>query len=333
MKSAKGQIGQAVDRPDPAVRFYLFHGPDEAGSRALANRLREALGAEKAALSATSLKGDPAALADEAGAISLFGGRRLLWIEPAGNELVLAVEGLLSAPAVESPVVAIAGTMTKASALLKLAEAHAAALAHVSYVPEGRDADRMVAEIGRREGLRLRPSVAARIAAAAGNDQAVAAQELAKFALFLGASSDSPKDLEDEVVDLLGADASESQIGQVGDLALSGEVQRLAAELERLASSGIEPIPAVRALQRRLLQLTGLRSRVDAGQSPDAVMASLFWRDKALFQKLLARWSSERLAIAVDRVARLERDLLLSRAPDAATLGEELLQIARAAAR
>lgn len=333
MKAAKGQIGQSVDRPDPAIRFYLFHGPDEAGSRALANRLKEALGADKAALSATSLKGDPAALADEAGAISLFGGRRLIWIEPAGNELVPAVEGLLLAPAVESPVVAIAGMLTKSSALLKLAEAHASALAHVSYVPEGRDADRMVAEIGRREGLRLRPSIAARIAAAAGNDQAVASQELAKFALFLGATPDSPQDLEDEVVDLLGADASESQVGQVGDLALSGEVQRLAVELERLASSGIEPIPTVRALQRRLFQLTALRSRIEAGQSPDTVMASLFWRDKALFQKLLPRWSSARLAKAVDRIARLERDLLLSRAPDTATLGEELLQIARAAAR
>lgn len=333
MKLAKGQIGQAVERPDPAVRFYLFYGPDEAGSRSLASRLREALGAEKTTLPAASLKSDPAALVDEAGAISLFGGRRLIWIEPAANDLVPAIEGLLSAPAIESPVVAIAGTLTKTSVLLKLAEVHSAALAHVSYVPEGRDADRMVAEIGRREGLRLRPSVAARIAAAAGNDQAVASQELVKFALFLGATPDSPKDLDDDVVDLLGADASESQIGQVGDLALSGDVQRLAAELERLATSDIEPIPAVRALQRRLLQLTALRSRVEAGQSPDAVMASLFWRDKALFQKLLARWSGERLAIAVDRVARLERDLLLSRAPDAATLGEELLQIARAAAR
>ena len=30
--------GAAVDRPDPDRRFYLFHGPDESGSRALAQR-------------------------------------------------------------------------------------------------------------------------------------------------------------------------------------------------------------------------------------------------------------------------------------------------------
>ncbi|WP_205479827.1 DNA polymerase III subunit delta [Sphingomonas arenae] len=331
MKPAKGQIGSAVDRPDPSIRFYLFHGPDEAGSRALAARLLSALGAEKVSIAAGTLKSDPAVLADEAGAISLFGGKRLLWIEPAGNEVVAAVEALLAAPATESAAVAIAGALAKTSALLKLGEAHPAVLAHASYVPEGRDADRMVMEIARREGLRLRPTTASRIAAAAGNDQAIAAQEIAKFALFLGASAENPKDLEEEVVDLLGADSSESQVGRPGDTALSGDVQRLAEELERMAGSGIEPIPAVRALQRRLLQLAPLRARMEAGQAPDAVMTSLFWRDKPLFQKLLSRWSSERIAVALDRVGRLERQLMLNPVPDSAAFGEELIQIARAA--
>lgn len=333
MKPAKGSIGSVVDRPDPAVRFYLFHGPDEAGSRALADRLRRALDAEKVSLAAAALKGDPAALADEAGAISLFGGKRLVWIEPAGNELVGAVEALFAASAIESPVVALAGSLSKASPLVKLAEGHSAAVAHISYMPEGRDADRMITDLGRREGLRIAPSTATRIAAATANDQAVAVQELAKFALFLGASPENPKDLDEEVVDLLGTDAGESQVGRVGDLALGGQLQPLAAEIERLISSGVEPIPAVRALQRRLLQLIPLRARIDAGQSPDAVMTSLFWRDKPLFNKLLSRWSSKQLAIAMERVGRLERELLLTRAPDLAALGEELMQIARARAR
>ena len=47
MKASKANIGRAVDQPRPEVRFYLFHGPDEAQSRALAARLMEALGATK----------------------------------------------------------------------------------------------------------------------------------------------------------------------------------------------------------------------------------------------------------------------------------------------
>ena len=333
MKPAKGQIASAVDKPDPRLRFYLFHGPDEAGSRALATRLLAALGAEKVQLAPSTLRADPAALADEAGAISLFGGKRLLWIEPAGNEIAAAVEGLLTAPAVENPVVAVAGPLAKTSALLKLADAHPLALSHISYVPEGRDAVRMIIDLGQREGLRIRPELAGRIAASANNDQAIAGAELTKFALYLGASATNPRDLEPDIVDLLGADSSDSEIGRPGDLALSGEVRQLALELERLASSGIEPIPAIRALQRRLLQAMPLRSRIEAGQAPDAIMTSLFWRDKPLFQKILARWTSDRLAHALDRAGRLERQLMLSPVPDAAAFGEELMQIARAAAR
>ena len=34
MKAVKASLARALDQPDPAIRFYLFHGPDEAGSRA-----------------------------------------------------------------------------------------------------------------------------------------------------------------------------------------------------------------------------------------------------------------------------------------------------------
>ena len=55
--------------------------------------------------------------------MSLFGGPRAIWVEPAGDEIAAGVEALLEASAAESPVVAIAGALRKTSALLKLAEA------------------------------------------------------------------------------------------------------------------------------------------------------------------------------------------------------------------
>src|SRR5690348_3168606 len=177
MKASKSSIGRAVDQPDPKVRFYLFLGQDEAQSRALAARLAEGLGATKSVLSPAPLKGNPGLLVDEAAALSLFGERRLIWIEPAGNEIAEAVESLLSAESVENPVAAIAGALTKASPLLKLAEAAKTAIAFTAYAPEGEEAERMVVGLGRRVGLTISPQVAARIADACGNDQAIAARE------------------------------------------------------------------------------------------------------------------------------------------------------------
>ena len=338
MKAVKAGLAKALERPDLAIRFYLFYGPDEAGSRALANQLAKGLGdAERFVVSGQTVKSDPAILADEASAISLFGGKRMIWIDPAGDEIADGVDALLSAAASESPAVAIAGALRKTSALLKLAEGHPAALSHCSYVPEGRDVVRIVAELARDVGLRVTPDIAQRVAAAASNNQAIAAQELAKFALYLGADATNLRELDSETLDLLGADSAEADLMRLGDLALAGRMAELLDELARLPQGGSEAIPVLRALHRRLLMLAPLRARIETGQSIDGVMTSmgksLFWKDKSLIQRLLAAWPSDRLAEAAARVSSLERQIMLRPLADEAALGETLVTLARAAGR
>ena len=337
MKASKQSIGRAVDQPNPAIRFYLFHGPDEAQSRALGARLVQALGASKFMVSASAAKTDPASLADEAGAMSLFGGARAIWVEPAGDEITSGVESLLAAPSTESPVIAIAGGLRKTSSLLKLAESSANALAFAAYVPEGQDAERMVTDLGRSFGLRISPTIASRIGDASGNDRAVVSQELEKLALYLDASTHSPKELDHEAIDAVGADTAEGDPMRLADLALGGELEALAGELAKLPSGASVAIPVVRSLQRRLIMLAPARARVERGESPDGVMTSLgkslFWKDKAIVARMLAQWNSERLAKVAERAGRLERALMFSPAPEQESLGDELLAIAREARR
>ena len=266
MRAAKGSIARAVDRPDPNIRFFLFHGPDDAQSRALGMRLLEAFAASKFVILSGAVKSDPAALADEAGALSLFGGKRVIWIEPAADDIAAGVEALLEGPASESPVVAIAGALRKTSSLLKMAETSPYALAYASYVPEGVEAERMVTDVGRRYGLKVSPPVAARIADSCGNDQAIVAQELQKLALYVDASPQAPKELDHDAIDAVGADLQEGEVAHLADLALTGHVADLAAELSDLPP-GAESIPVVRALQRRMLQLAPARSRIERGEA------------------------------------------------------------------
>lgn len=336
MKASKQGVGRAVDQPDPKIRFYLFYGPDEAQSRALAQRLLAALGATKAPVSSATIKSDPAALVDEAGAMSLFGGKRLVWIEPATKDIEDGVTVLLGAAATESPVAAIAGAIPKSSSLVKLAESSPHALGFAAYAPEGQDAERMVSELGRSFGLKVGGPVAARIADSCGNDQALAAQELQKLALYLDASPHMPKELDHDAVDAVGTGSGDGDLMHLADLALSGDVHGLAAELARFPG-GVEGIPVVRSLQRRLLMLAPARARVERGDSPDAVMTSLgkalFFRDKPAFRTMLTSWDADRLARVAERAGKLERSLMFSPAPEQEALGEELLAIAREARR
>ena len=80
-----------------------------------------------------------------------------------------------------------------------------------------------------------------------------------------------------------------------------------------------------------------LRAEVERGNSIDAVMASqgksLFWKDKDRVEKLLGIWDSAGIETLFERASALERQLMLSGAPPAEALGEELVAIARSAAR
>lgn len=335
MKASKASIGRSLDAPNADIRFYLFHGPDEAQSRALAARLLEALGAGKLMLAQGTVKSEPAALVDEAAALSLFGGKRAIWIEPAGNDLEEAARMLLEGPAPESPAIAVAGTLGRSSGLLKLAEAAPAALSFGSYIPEGQDAQRMISDVGRRYGLKISPPVAARLADGCGGDQAIAAQELQKLALYVGADPHSPRELDHDAVDAVGAESASGNFLRLADLALSGQVAQLSEELSRLPPGGGEAIPVVRSLQRRLLLLAPARARVEQGESPEAVMTSLgktlFWKDKALIERMVRQWNAEGLARVAERAGKLEREFIFSDAPPREALGEELLAIARKA--
>lgn len=336
MRPAKGALGRALDRPDPAIRFYLFYGQDEGQSRGHGERLLKALEAEKSAVPAQAAKADPALLADEAAAIGLFGGKRALWVEPAGDEIAAAVEALLDAASVESPVIAIAGALRKTSPLVKLAESDPKALAHISYNLDEHDAERLVEELASAEGLRLASGVAGRIAAAAGNERGIIMQELAKIALYAGATPDSPKTVERETLEEIGAGA-EGDWMRLGDLALSGELGRLSHELDASAADA-DPIMVLRALQRRLIMLAPIRAKVDTGVRPhDAVASagkSVFFKEKELVARLVSLWDSKALERAFERSGALERRLMSSNPPPATdAIEEELVAIAVMARR
>jgi DNA polymerase-3 subunit delta len=342
MKTSKGSIFRSVDEPDPRIRFYLFHGNDEAQSTALGDRLASGLKATKQAIAGGALRSDPALLADEAGAIDMFGGAKIIWIQPAGEEVVAAVESLLEAAACENRVVAIAGRLTKTSKLLKLADEHPLALSHVSYELDARDAERLVADLARAEGLRPQPGIAARVAESCSNDRRMIVQELAKLALYLDASPSAPKDLDRNALDAVGADMGGDFLA-LADLALAGDTRALGAELSRLSADGRDAVPVIRSLQRRLQMLAPIRARIDAGERPQAVMTSLgkslFWKDKPVVEKLIAAWDSAGLARVAERTGELERRLMSevrrpnSRVPESEALGEELIAIARQAGR
>jgi DNA polymerase-3 subunit delta len=338
VKATKPQLDKALKSP-AATRLFLLHGPDEAGSQALARRVGAALGAdaERISLGGAELKGDPARLADEAASLSMFGGSRWVLVAPAGDEVVEAATALLTAPAAGNPVVLIAGALKPTSKLLKLAIADPQAIAFASYLPDARDFARLVGELARARGLSIERDVAQRLAEACGANRAVIEQELEKLALYLDAAPGGGAVVDHDAIAAVGAALDEGDAGQLIDHVFSGNGRGAQGELARLRSEGVEGIVLIRAALRRALLLARLRGAVDAGQGPAAVMASqgkgLFWKEKDAVERQLGSWDSPTLARCLSRLTIAEREVKRSGGIGPVAAEAELLALARQGAR
>ncbi|MFM7028928.1 MAG: DNA polymerase III subunit delta [Chakrabartia sp.] len=340
MKANANEIARALDgAAEGKTRFFLLYGADEAGSAALARRLERAMGtdAERIDLEASALKSDPALLSDEAASISLFGGKRWIRIQPAGDEVTEAVRSLLDADQAGNPVVAVAGALKPSSSLVKLATEHKAALAHPSYVPDARDAAQIADALAREAGLRLSRDVGRAIAAACGNDRAVMAQEVEKLALYLDAAPDRPAEADLDALAAIGAASNEGELGKLVDAVMGGQPARAGAEIARLGQDGLAGIPLLRALFRRVLLLAALRKDVEGGMSPSAAVEArgkaIFFKEKPAITDQAGRWSSDRLAQLADKLLAAERALKTAGSAGEVQAEVEMLTIARFAAR
>jgi DNA polymerase-3 subunit delta len=333
------EIERALDTGGRGYRLILLYGPDEAGSRALADRLGKTMGADadRIDLTGAAVKADPARLADEVGAISLFGGPRFIRVEPAGDEIADAVAGLSTLGIEGNPVIVVSGALRKDAKLVKLASADAAIIGFASYVPEGAEADRIAGALAREAGLSIKPDIARRLASACNGDRAILAREIEKLALYVDAAPDRPREVDHDALDALGAAVQEGDMGQLVDAVLDGRLDAVDAALAELAADGIEGIPLIRALLRRLLQLGQYCADMAKGRSAADVMATsgkaLFWKDKDAVQRQLMRWQPDKIETAISRLIDVERAIKSSGSAGPILLDEELFAIGRAAQR
>ena len=328
MKGNPAQARTAIAAARGDVRFFLLHGADEAGARALSATLGQTLGAEaeRVDFDGAMLKADPARLADEAASLSLFGGKRWIRVTGIGDESVAAVEALLASPAVANPVVAIGPALRSTSKLVKLALAAPTAMACAMYVPDGRAAESLAGDIAREHGLRPVATATARLVEASGGDRAVMTREIEKLALYLDAAPDAPRDLDDAAIDAVGADLGEAGMFDAVAAAVEGRTADLGRELARLSEGGTSYIPVTRQLVRRLMALAEAKN---AGGGA----ARGYDRDAESTARAIGRWTPAMLATAIDRVRAAERAVMAPGTPGDIVAAHAVLDIARAAAR
>ena len=284
-------------------------------------------------------------LGDEARSTSLFGGARHILVRASGDEAHDAVENLLGLidageGAGACPVLIVATSATDKARTAKLLEKRGDALVAMFYPPDLATVTGEVRRMAAAAGLRLGGDLAERMARAAGLDVRLAQSEVTKLALYLDASPQATKTADAEALDAIGARTEEDGFMPLVNAVLSGEANRLPAELRRMREVSLNPVGVLLAMERRAAQLAQLAAKLGQGRRVGDLLDAeqkahrVFWRDRRDLGVQLERWKGQRLERLVQRLADLHRALLAPGNGQAAELllSQELADIARRAA-
>ncbi len=327
-------VERFVDRPPAAIIAVLLFGPDRGLVTERANRLAKSVVPDLtdpfrvADLGDGVLDSDPARLADEAQALSMTGGRRVVRVRGVGNGHTSIFESLLENPVGDALIVAEGGDLNKSASLRKLFSEADNAAAIACYPDTPRDLADVVRNALKAEGLSISAEALDDAVSRLGSDRGVTRSELEKLMLYAKGQTR----IEREDIRAIMGDEAEARSEELCDAAGVGDFRRLDIALERLWIAETSPIAVVRTALGHFQRLAQAVAETSRGEPLDSVMRKfrppIHFSRTAAFKAQASRWTEAKLLVALDLLLETEALCKTTAVPAEAVCGRALLNIA-----
>ena len=342
MKIEPRQVEAFLKKPDPKIRGVVVYGNDDGliaeRAVALAKTVCEDLKDpfRVVDIAGDALKNDPARLADEFGAMSLMGGRRVIRVRPAGEEAAAALENLAAASAGDALIVIEGGNLTPRSALRALAETEDCLAALPCYMDSEAALEGLVESAARARGLGVDADALDWIVERLGGDRGQSRSEVDKLLLYKEGDGSKTVALDDAIAVL--GDTAAIGIEDVIAATFDGELVALDRALDRVFAEGGNPVQLVRALQRHADQLHLVAGHVANGVNLEAAMFKARGLPRGgpvrqRFERHVRTWTLRRLSDALQAILKAEQECKSTGYPDEAIARRLCLALASSARR
>lgn len=304
---------------DPgSTRMVLLHGDDEGLVRQRADALTVAVAGSKDDAFRVAWLGreDHARLAEEASAISMLGGRRVVRVREAGDGLAAAAAALTKTAGDSLVVFEASGALPSRSKLRALIEALPEGAAIACYPEEGRALGERIAAGLAAAGIGIDGDALQFAVDRMGSDSAAVGGEIEKLILYAG---DERR---------LGLDDVRACVGDAGAVAFddavfaatSGDAAAADRALERALAEGAAPVAVARGVLGHLAKLHVARGRMAEGASAEDAARSarppVFFKRVPEFTRALKHWNEAKLMQAMRETRRVELSCKQTGSPD-----------------
>lgn len=327
--SKRPDIERFLSRPEANIRAALIYGRDIGVVRDRGHALAAKITPnpddpfDVALLTEQDLSDDGGRLEGELAAQSLMGGRRMVRLrltaeKPAADKTAAEALERHAAGALNPDAFFLieAGNLDRNSALRKVAEKAAGAVAIPCYEDEPGDVARLVRETLARDGVSLNNDALQQFVARLPRERGVARQEIERLALYLGPGSGAvgtPADLEP----FLGVEPESSLLDAAAD-AFGGRLADAQAGMRRAAQEGESGPAAIRALGIHLgrLRRTLTLAKAGAGLQEAAKASGVFWKQEREFLRQARAWTLDELDRMQPQVLEADRLCKTAGSPD-----------------
>jgi DNA polymerase-3 subunit delta len=328
-----------LDRPDKSARAVLAFGPNRSlVADAAAAIARHALGGSDDPFATTrlnddDLRRDKARLSDALSAQSLLGGPTLVWTRldsETTSDIVIAALKDVEASAACGFLLVEGGDFSASGKLAKAFEASSSAVSMAFYEDSDADLAQLARELLKEASVILDRDAHEALAAALPADRGLVRQEIAKLAAFAHGATAS---LSAEDVQEIIAGERDAALDEACLAALTGRGANAVEALARIES--LSGVAALKAMERRLLRLLDVRTRVDAGASVTDAMSKLrppvFWKERDAFAAQARTWSTRSALAALDACWEAEIKSKRAGAPQDLLAADAFSQVAKLA--
>ena len=268
---------------------------------------------------------DPSAFLNEATAASLIGGRRVVRVRDAADNLAKPAETLLASPP-DALIILEAADLTPRSKLRALAEKHPAAAALACYGIDAARLPRAVTDRLRAAGKAIDSDAAAWVARNIPGEAAPLAQAVELLTLYAGATTNLS--LHDVMAAL--PDGGDTSMQDAVDATLTGDLPGLDRALSLAYEEGVSPVGILRVLLSELMRLRlAAASGLPAAAAVAAMRPPVFFKRTATVTRALTFWPLPALTDAIRLALTAEAACKTTHIPDQSYCRQTLFTLAQ----
>ncbi len=337
MKLSYKDIEPFIKSPNKAARVILVYGPDSGLMKERAKTMALTVVSDindpfnAVTLSTDTILSDPARLSDEASAMSMMGGDRLIRIEGASDKLTAHLKEYLATPSPSALIILEAAELPPRSTLRKLCETAKNAAAIPCYVEDERDLARLIRETLQNARIGIDPEAVTWLTVNISGDRQKVRSELVKLITYKGENDKRPLSLHD--VKSCCGEAGATALDDLVYAVAGGNTANALRTYNQLLEEGVNFVPILRSLQTHFRKLHLIKAKLKRGDTLDSAIKSLtpqiFFKQLPAFKSQINRWSQPSITKVLEKLLDLEAQCKQTGAPVDTLCAQAVLGISK----